>query len=79
MANRRQIGPRQIKVANVSFVVVGAPIGTGMTFIFVGEPFAAYPAQSNRSPGQQLRLPRSLAALWAQAGYNTVARARTPR
>jgi hypothetical protein len=42
MENRRQIGcagSRQVNDANVSFVGGSAPIVTGMTFIFVGEPY----------------------------------------
>jgi hypothetical protein len=36
---RRQIGPRQIKDAYVSFVGAGTPTVTGTTFISVGEPY----------------------------------------
>ena len=32
-------GPRQVKYANVSFVGASAPIVTGTTFIFVGDPY----------------------------------------
>jgi hypothetical protein len=32
-------GSRQVKEANVSFVGASAPIVTGMTFIFVREPY----------------------------------------
>ncbi|HMD64053.1 MAG TPA: hypothetical protein VKF83_08785 [Stellaceae bacterium] len=32
-------GSRQVNDANVSFVGAGAPIVTGTTFIFVGEPY----------------------------------------
>ena len=32
-------GSRQVKDANVSFVGASAPIVTGTTFIFVGEPY----------------------------------------